>query len=367
MAFHIGTPAKLYRVMFDTGSSSTWIVNTDCTTTSCPSSSDYARTGYNASASSTSADLGAYDVVGYIDGDGVAGFATQDVFADENGGVEWNQTFLSVNTSSWRWITADGFLGLGFSSIAENKTSSLVETLLWDGQLNATRFAIYYGTNLADNGTQDGTLTIGGSHEDTYVDGEVVYAPLRKETPYELWRTALRSVNVLVARGANSTVTTRTGSLPTTDDPVGTYPRSNTTWPFYGGGSAVFDSGAGRIGLPQEVIAPVYFNLGWNMTKLLNGEERMECQHMNSSWALSLTLGDGAVEDDVTFSIRGDEFYAPGEQCMPPVDDSGVSSFALVGADFLKRYYSIFDFGGSQVVDYAPKIGFGRLKPAYIY
>lgn len=364
--FQVGTPAKTTRLQFDTGSSTAWMVGTGCTDSSCPNSSGYDRIEYNASASSTSEDLNTFARIPYIDGDAVTGEAIKDLFVDETGTLEWNQTFLSVNQSSWRFTTADGLLGLGFSSIAEESTSSMVETLLWDNQLDETRFALFYGTDLSDN-DKDGVLTIGGSHEETYVDGEVAYVPLRKEDPYQLWRTALRSVNVLVVRGENSTVTVHNGQFPTTDDANGTYPKANVTWSMYGAGTAVFDTGAGRIEVPDEIIAPIYFNLGWNVTKLMNGEERMECEHLNSTWAISFTLGEGDEADDKTFTIRGDEFTRPGDQCMPPIDNSGSNGFALLGAAFLRRHYSVFDFGATQVADYQPKIGFGRLKSEYDY
>lgn len=311
--------------------------------------------------------MNSFASVPYIDGDGVAGAAIQDIFATQDGKLEWNQTFLSVNESSWRWITADGFLGLGFSSIAENKTFSLVETLLWDGQLDEPRFGLFYGTNLADEGEQNGVLTIGGSAEEKYVDGSVVFAPLRKEDPYQLWRAPLRSVNVLVASEPNATVVLNPGHLPDTTDAEAVYPRANTTWPMYGSGTAVFDTGAGRVLVPDEIIGAVYFNLGWNLTKLLNGQERMECKHLNASWALTFTLGEGAEEDDVSFSIRGDEFIEPGAQCMPPIDNSGKNSFALIGAAFLQRWYTVFDFGADNVDEYEPRIGFGRLKKEWDY
>ncbi|KAF3017417.1 hypothetical protein E8E14_005248 [Neopestalotiopsis sp. 37M] len=364
--FQVGTPAKLTRLQFDTGSSTAWMVGTGCTDTSCPNSSGYDRIEYNISASSTAEDLGTFAKIPYIDGDAVTGEAVKDVFVDEAGALEWNQTFLSVNQSSWRFTTADGLLGLGFSSIAENSTSSLVETLLWNNQLDETRFSLFYGTDLSDNGT-DGVLTVGGSHEDKYVDGEVVYVPLRQENPYQLWRTALRSINVLATRETNSTVTVHNGQLPTTNDPAGTYPKANTTWSMYGAGTAVFDTGAGRISVPDGMIDALYFNLGWNVTKLMNGQERMECQHLNASWAISFTLGEGDEADDKTFTIRGDEFTRPGDQCMPPVDNSGGSGFALIGAAFLRRHYSVFDFGATEVANYAPQIGFGRLKEEYDY
>ncbi|KAF7909939.1 uncharacterized protein EAF01_003657 [Botrytis porri] len=367
VVLEVGTPAKPYRLMFDTGSTTSWVTGRNCTDTSCPELSAFVRTPYNDSDSSTSVDVHQYADIPYINGDFLAGYVFSDVFSDEKGTLSWNQTFIAAEQSSWRWITADGFLGLAFSSIAQNQTSSLVETLLWEDKLDETRFALFYGTNPNNTGVQDGVLTIGGSHEDVYVDGEVVYMPLRVETPYEVWRAPLRSVNVLVAR-ENQTVTVHNGKLPSTNAPANTQPKSNTTWPMHGSGTAVFDTGDGRISIPSSIIDAFYFNLGWNNTKLHNGEERMQCEHMNSTWAISFTFGETEDEsNDVTFSIRGDEFFRPGEQCMPPVDDSGESTFALLGHSFLERHYSVFDFGGNRVENYQPRIGFGRLKEEYDY
>jgi hypothetical protein len=366
----IGTPPQEHRLLFDTGSATIFIVNTDCTETSCPDGkiSDYERVKYNASASSTSVDLDIPAAIPYLGGD-VAGYTFQDVFSTLDGGVEWNQTFLSANRSSWRFITADGFLGLGFSTIAEKNTTTLVEQLLWNHHLDAPRFGLFKGKNLNDEGEQDGVLTIGGSHEDKYVDGEMVYTPLRKEAEYQLWRAPLRSVNVLVAQNPsdpNATVEIHNGRLPTTTTTPGGFPNANTTWPMYQAG-AVFDTGAGRLSVPSDIIDAMFYNLGWNKTKLVNGEERMECQHLNASWAVTLTLGEGAPEDDVSFTLRGDEFVQPGAQCMPPFDDSEQAGFALVGNAFLNRYYSVYDFGADKVEEYQPRIGFGRLKKEYDY
>jgi saccharopepsin len=369
--FDIGTPPKEHRLLFDTGSSTIFIVNTNCTETSCPDGSAplYNRQKYDASASSSAVDIGSSSTIPYLGGN-VAGDIYQDIYSIPDGNIEWNQTFLSANESSWRFITADGFLGLGFSSIAEPNTSTLVETLLWDGQLDAPRFGLFYGTNFKDDGAQDGVLTIGGSHEEKYVDGEIVYTPLRKEDPYQLWRAPLRSVNMLVARNPNdpnSTVEVHNGRLPTTAVPEGTFPDANVTWSMFGSGAAVFDTGAGSLSLPEETIDGLFYNLGWNVTKLISHEEVFECKHMNASWAVTITLGDGAPEDDVSFSVRGDEFLEPGKQCMPPFQGSGQSNFALIGTPFLQRHYSVFDFGADKVEDYQPRIGFGRLKKEYDY
>ncbi|KAL1641364.1 hypothetical protein SLS58_006063 [Diplodia intermedia] len=375
--FQIGTPPKPYRLLFDTGSATTWLTNSDCTATSCPNRSGFNRTLYDAASSSTSVDLDTAGTIPFIDGDGVTGAAFADAFTDERGTLDgpWNQTFLSANASSWRFVTADGFLGLAFSSIAAAGTTTLVETLLRAGRLDAPRFALFYGTDLRDaaaGAKQDGVLTLGGSREERYVDADgVVFAPLQREDPFQLWRAPLRTVNVLATGTDNETVVLRNdGALPRISGGGfvnGAVGGTNATLGLYGNGRAVFDTGAGRIQVPRELVDAVYYNLGWNNSKLLTGEERFECRHMNASWALAFTLGDGAVEDDVVFTIRGDEFVRPGDQCQPPIDDSGTDGFALIGATFLRRYYSVFDFGADKVEAYQPRIGFGRLKKEYDY
>ncbi|KAI9649147.1 hypothetical protein NHQ30_001714 [Ciborinia camelliae] len=365
LALAAAASASVLELMFDTGSATSWVTGINCTDTTCINASGFNRTRYNPVESSTSVDLDKPSSILYIDGDVTAGFAFQDQFSSKNSTLDWDQTFLAVNETTWRFITADGLLGLAFSSIAEANTSTLVETLLWKDQLDAPRFALYYGKNYTD-GPTGGVLSIGASHEDLYVDGDVAYVPLRKESPYQVWRAPLRSVNVLATRDANSTVTVHNGKAPTTNDPAGSYPQSNTTWDMYGVGTAVFDTGAGRISVPSGIIDAVYFNLGWNVTKLQTGLEVFECKHLNASWALSFTFGESDdTSKDLTFTIRGDEFVREGEQCMPPVDNSGGSSFALLGSHFLRRYYSIFDFGATTVADYQPKVGFGRLKEEY--
>ncbi|CAE6996698.1 hypothetical protein CFE70_000349 [Pyrenophora teres f. teres 0-1] len=364
----VGTPPKEHRLTVDTGSASAFIINTDCTEVSCPDGSKpyYIRQPYNASASSSAVDMHIPAAIPYLGGK-VAGGTFGDVFGDPASDVKWNQTFLSVNQSSFRFNTADGFLGLGFATIAEKNTTPVVETLMQNGLLDAPRFSFFFGTNQGENATQDGVLTIGGSDEEKYADGPIIYTPLRKDKEYQLWRAPLRSVNVLVARNPsdpNSTVEIHNGRLPTTSSPKGTFPSANVTWPMFTSGSAIFDTGAGGLSLPKGILPGIYYNLGWNYTKLISHEERIECRHLNASWAITLTLGQGAVEDDVSFSVRGDEFVSSG--CMPPFD-SVDGSLALVGMSFLRRHYSIFDFGSNKVETYAPRIGFGRLKKAYDY
>jgi len=367
----IGTPPKEHHLLFDTGSTTVWTVSTDCTEESCPygNSQEYKQQYYNASASSTTDDLHVPGAIPYLGGD-VKGEIYEDVFSVPGSSMKWNQTFLAANQSSWRWITADGFLGLGFSAVAEPNTTTLVETLLWDDKLSEPRFGLFWGTNLNSKGPQDGVLSIGGSHEDKYVDGKVVYAPIQKNDDiYSLWRVALKGINILVAddpTNKNSTVETHVGSYPTTHLAPNTFPSANVTWPTYGQDYAVFDTGAGGLSVPDDSIAAMYYNLGWDYQKLLSGEQRFTCEAMNSSWAVSLILGP-EDQENIVVSMRGDEFLRPGSQCQPPFNPSGRDSFALVGTTFLQRFYTVWDFGADRVAEYKPRIGFGKLKKEFDY
>jgi hypothetical protein len=364
--FEIGTPPKAYRLFFDTGSSTSWVEGEGCTEDSCPNGSDYARHPYIANASSTAEDQQADGTITYLGGE-VEGRAFQDIWSTPNSNLNWTGSFLAVNRSNWRFHPSDGLLGLGFSSIADPNTTPAVEYILWNGDLDAPRFSIYYGTNFGE-GKQDGVMTIGGSHEDEYVEGGedgMVYFPLRKEAPYQLWRGALRSINIMTSN--NGSVDLHTGRYPTLAPAaiVG----ANKTFDLNGQGTAVFDTGAGTLSIPDSMADAAYEQLGWNITKLMSHEEVMECKHLNSSWAITFTLGEEDEADDVSFSIRGDEIYKPGDQCMPPFEPSGGEYFALLGTAFLKRYYSVFDYGATNMFDYKPRIGFGRLKKEkdYLY
>ncbi|KAI9051225.1 hypothetical protein LZ554_005326 [Drepanopeziza brunnea f. sp. 'monogermtubi'] len=96
--------------------------------------------------------------------------------------LSWQQTFLSVADTSYRWLPADGFLGLAFSDIAASNTKTLLETFMQNRLLDSPPFGIYYGKELANTGNvTEGVLTLGGSKEEQFVDGkpDVDQAPAR--------------------------------------------------------------------------------------------------------------------------------------------------------------------------------------------
>ncbi|KAK0117608.1 hypothetical protein ONS95_011943 [Cadophora gregata] len=343
----IGTPAETYRLHFDTGSASTWVANERCSI-ACSNGSGYTRVGYNASESSTSLTQGPYESIeyagGYVEGD-----ASTDTFAisSSNSTLTWQQTFLAVYESSWRFISADGFLGLAFSEIAATNTTTFFETLMQKGLVDLPRFGIYYGKEFLNTGdVVEGELTLGGSKEDVYVNRSMTYIPLRQEVVYQVWRTEFKSVSV-------STKNTTIKSLPGS------------------GSAAVFDTGAGSMAIPPEMIDDVYNSIGWNFTAIMEGQYIPRCSEFTDAWSVTFDFGNwDSADGQYAVTLTGDQLARPGfagsnDNCYPPFESSDSFGFALLGTPLLHHFYTVSDFGAMEVENYQPRIGFGQLKEEY--
>ncbi|KAI9039812.1 pepsin-like aspartic protease [Aspergillus affinis] len=339
----IGTPAQPYMLHFDTGSSTAWMNDKNCSD-ACPNTSGRERAYYDVSASSTGHSRGARASMDYFGGV-TAGPTYDDKFGVPDGDFTWTQSFLSADQSSWNNLGSDGFMGLAFNSISDGNTTTVVETLMQQGKLDESRFGIYYGKEFNSTGSNpDGVLTIGGSREEKYVDGEITYVPLRYETPYEVWRTVLSSITGTTEKG---------GKKQSASNSLGMY------------GNAVFDTGAGSISVPNSIIDEIYESIGWDYDAILHGKHMPLCSEFNSSWSFTFNFGDGALDPNLT--MTGDQFARPGfayrdDACYPPFEGSDNEGMALIGTPLMQQFYTIFDFGGDHADDFHPRIGFGQLK-----
>lgn len=344
----VGTPPVTHTLLFDSGSSTTWMVAAECDGTAlCPNNSGFNRTGYNETTSSTSNATGAYGSIEYLGGV-TAGVGMEDVFTFPSApDTVWTQTFLEAFQSSWFNIPADGFLGLAFSTISDANTTTLVETLLWSGKLDEPRFGLYYGVELESTGDSagEGRLTLGGSHEDTYVDGDLVWTSLSlPDERAQLWR-----VDMLYA--------------------VGTTPNKTQSTVTLSGAWGVFDTGAGRISVPDPLIEEIYASIGMNWTAITKGGYLPLCTEFTDAWSIEFNIGDSI--NPSTLVLTGDMLKKPGfatgedKYCWPPFDPSGSDGLFLFGSDFLQMHYTVHDFGGFEPSSYNARIGIGALKDEY--
>ncbi|EPE09116.1 pepsinogen c [Ophiostoma piceae UAMH 11346] len=354
---NVGSPPVPHFLLFDTGSATTWMVDAECVESdTCHNGSGYPRTGYSATASSTSEPMNTTTSIDYLggvtSGSGILDVFTLPTVGNCSSPFSWTQSFLSANQSSWTTLPSDGFLGLAFSSIADANTTTLVETLMQDGLLDSTRFGLYLGTETNDTGAGagNGLLTLGGSHEDVYsVEGSLAALNWSSlQVPGEdaqLWRTSMQYTVGKQAKNDTKHTVTALGS-----------------W-------AVFDTGAGRISVPDDVIEEIYASIGMNWTAILNHDVIPLCADFTDDWYLDVFFGDSdnPTQVRITGAMLKTPGFATGEDkyCWPPFDPSGVSGLFLMGAQFLQNYYTVFDFGGSEPANYSARIGFGRLKDEY--
>jgi saccharopepsin len=275
-------------------------------------------------------------------------------------GRTWNQTFMRSNETTTSSVPADGFLGFAYSSVANAGTTTVMETLLHAGRLDEPIFSIYYGHNVMDttNATSDGAILIGGSMEDTYVDGALDWIPMAKgrtSGEYEFWRSYL---------------ITMTGSKTIhgeKEDTVFTYGMDNATY-----GSAVFDTGTSYLGVPSDRIEDIYASIGMNWTAILRGDHIPLCSEFTSDWSITFNFTQqfGKRANPTTLTISGDILAQSGfanrrDACFPPFDPSGSSGFYLIGARWLQNIYTVWDFGSNDVKSYEPRLGIGALKPEW--
>jgi len=330
------------------------MIDTSCTPDNCPNYSGFARNPYNASASSTGILIANNSGgIGYLGGN-VDGTIRADYFSvpsKRDHAPQWNQTFLSANSSSWATLPADGFLGLAFTTIANTGTMTTMETLMQlPHQLLAEpRFALYYGRELTDTGNSagDGALTLGGSHEDRFVEGDLAWIDVELEyAEFELWRTNAVSIVGTTQIGAASGPQKITAEL-------------GFAW-------AVFDTGAGLVEVPPSVIDAVYESIGMNYSAILHDHVIPKCSDFNDSWSLTFMLGDESSPVPITITgsqLQLTNFADQGDAaCWPPLSSSGYEGLTLIGAQFLQQFYTVFDFGAYDVASYKPRIGVGELK-----
>ncbi|KAK4236812.1 aspartic peptidase domain-containing protein [Achaetomium macrosporum] len=343
----VGTPPQTYRLMFDTGSASTWIVDKECAE-SCPNVSDFDRNpGYDVATSSTANLTGQAASIDYLGGR-VAGVTAIDKF--RFGNLSWSQPFIAANESNWSAQPNHGFLGLAFGSIADGGATPVFEVLMANGVLDRPRFGLYYDQDDSDRpegGHSKGRLTLGGSREDDFVEGAMTTIQLTQPSgAYDVWRSVLHTVNGTCTTANGTKVEAQTDLF---------------------GSSVVFDTGASHISLPPDSIEAVYASVGMNWTAIIKGDHIPLCTEFNDSWSITFELG--FYGDTKTITLTGDQLALPGfahreDACWPPFDDAGGPGFTLIGKRLLRRFYTIWDYGSFPVEGqyHQSTLSFGKLK-----
>lgn len=301
----IGTPAKTFQVLFDTGSSNLWVPASNCT--NCKSGA----ATYDPSASSTYHANGTAFKIRYGTGE-MNGFVVNDVLqisdlkAPLDFAVATNEPGITFKESKF-----DGILGLGWPTIAVDGIVPPMQALWNAGQLDKFMFGFYLQKSKSGD---TGKLTLGGY--DSKMGANLQYVPLEQENYWTVHMSSLKF------GGTSSTTIT----------------------------NAIVDSGTSLIvGPPDDVKAVASIE---GATEVMNGEYSVSCNTPMKD--MEVTLGQDGHE--VTLTVKGDDLrikicrFVVICECLLGIAGMDIGQPLWILGDVLMRdFYTVFDIGNQQI------------------
>lgn len=296
----IGTPAKTFQVLFDTGSSNLWVPASNCT--NCKDSA----TKYDPSASSTFKPNGTSFEIRYGTGS-MTGYVANDVLtigsmkADIDFAVATNEPGITFKESKF-----DGILGLGWPQIAVDGIVPVMQAFNAAGQLDNNCF----GFLLNKDTKSPGELMIGGYNPK--------YAANPKWTNLKMENYWTVSMPSLKFGGTTATSVT----------------------------NAIVDSGTSLIVGPKADVAKVAKQMG--ATEIMSGEYMVDCK--TDLPDMEVTLGS------VTLTVPGNDLrikvcrFVVICECLLGIAGMDIGQPLWIMGDVLMRdFYTMFDIDNERV------------------
>lgn len=303
----IGTPPQEFNVIFDTGSSNTWVPSSKCYSISC-----LLHRRFDSSASSTFNANNTEFQIRYGSG-AVEGFISNDVM--EIGGIRIpDQDFAEVTKEpgfTFALGKFDGIMGLGYDTISVNKAVPPFYNMVNKGLIDEAMFSFWLA-RAADNSVLGGELTFGGYNEERF-EGKLKYAPVTRKG---YWEVKLDKFSI--------------GDKELKMDI----------------GRAAIDTGTSLIACPTEIADAINERIG--AKKSFRGMYTVDCSAIP-------TL------PDVSFTFGGHTFSLPASDYILQTAGGCISSFMgidipapagplwIVGDAFLRHYYTVYDLKNDRV------------------
>lgn len=312
----IGSPPQSFQVIFDTGSSNLWVPKVGCSHCGLPIIGKKSKYNHDKSGS-YEADGKDFEIM-YGSGS-VSGFwSNDDVVVAEDLTVT-AQRFAEIQDAGGLGVAYalgkfDGILGLGFTSISIDGTTTVFENLIKQNAVDQPIFSFYLG----DNGP--GELTFGG-YDSAKFEGDLEFVKLDAATYWQITLDAIAAGDYHKEGGADDKIT------------------------------AIVDSGTSLMTGPKAEVAKLAQMVG--ATANIVGEYTVDCKTLDQI-------------PDVVFTIGGKEYTIPGSKTV--IQAQGTCLFAFMGMDFpsggpqwilgdvfMRQYYTVFNY-----VD--KTIGFAKTK-----
>ncbi|XP_068585744.1 renin [Cebidichthys violaceus] len=307
----IGSPAQMFNVVFDTGSSNLWVPSQSCSpfSTAC-----FTHNRYDASKSRTYIENGTGFSIQYASGN-VRGFLSEDVVVV--GGIPVVQVFAeAASLSAMPFIFAkfDGVLGMGYPNVAIDGITPVFDRIMSQHVLKEEVFSIYYSRD--PKHSPGGELVLGGT-DPNYYTGNFNYMDTRETGK---WEVTMKGVSVgmemhFCAEGCAAVIDTGSSYI--------TGPASSVSALMKTIGAQLDESGYKVSCDSVKALPSVTFHLG--------GQEYSLTHEDYILWQ-SQTQGDVCI---VTFR---------GLDVPPPT-----GPIWILGANFIARYYTEFDRRNNRI------------------
>jgi cathepsin D len=306
----IGTPPQKFNVVFDTGSSNLWVPSKKCafTNLACKTHSKY-----DSSKSSSYVANGTAFAIRYGSGS-LTGTTSQDTVTMGSVSVP-NVLFAeAVKEPGVAFLAAhfDGIMGFGFPEISVNGMTPFFQAALASGAIKEPKFAFSLAKDAS--ASSGGELTLGGV-DSTKFTGDFTYTPI---TIKGYWQFAVSGVSV---GGAS----------------------------FAGETKAIADTGTSLLAIPKSSLTSLLTKFPSGAVKpLAAGEYTVDCSKVSDMPTLSFTIGGK------TFDLEGADYVLKVQtECLLGVMGIDVppprGPLWILGDVFLRKYYTVFDYGNSQI------------------
>lgn len=308
----VGTPPQSFKVIFDTGSGDFILGSKKCDDEACKKHHLYAP-----EKSSTSMQIGWIDepttplkdgddrdvkTINFATGEATGEYARDMVCLAKTCGLT---DFMTLNEESDNpFLTApwDGIVGLALSISSAPEFNTFLQLYKNKGQ---QIFSMYYAASAYGSKTRDGEVTFGAMKE-SRMDGPITWSPVSVDGYWQI-----KIDDVLVDGKPSNLCDSKTGC------------------------QAAVDSGSSLILGPSMLIGA--------LTKKLNIED--DCAN-----ALSV----GFMIQGKKFELTPDEYLdktKKGEcwMAMSSVRNTGRGPLIVLGYPFLRKFYSVFDYGEKRM------------------
>nr|CAH8848514.1 unnamed protein product [Trichobilharzia regenti] len=305
----VGTPPQKFRVLFDTGSTDTWLPSRKCWFLDIPC---WFIRFYDSSKSSTYQSNGTKFNISYLKGS-YSGFWSMDTMQISSLVIR-NQAFgevTNVFSDDFFGSKYDGIVGLSRRNVSRYGNTPFFPNLLSQSWNMDPVFSFYLSRK---NGHVGGELVIGGVNPEYFI-GDFENLPV---ISHNRWSVVIKSMKIA---GVDFCLGTCIG---------------------------IIDTGTSLILGHSRVVDLMNDNLGARWSG--EGEYSLDCNYIHMLPSISLVFRKRTyVFTPKDYVLKVDSW--PFTDCTSPFasNDKLSPGYWVLGNVFMSKFYTVFDFGESQI------------------